>query len=61
MINKFAPQLEELYAKKDPDVTEDQREAEFLNSPYVTNVTVSMYGEEGTMKPWEVADLDIFH
>ena len=53
-----APYLEKI--DKEEDDQEKLRDAEFLSSPNVIDINISMSGEDGTIKPWNVADIDIF-
>jgi hypothetical protein len=57
-ISRVGPYLEGIDQEEDDQ--EKLRDAEFLSPPNVIDINISMSGEDGTMKPWDVAGLDVF-
>ncbi len=47
--------------KSPQDKLGDLWEKDFIESPHVLNINISISDEPGSILPWQVADLDIFN
>lgn len=60
-ISTRLKELGQLAEEMDEDEVEEARlEEEFINAPNTIDVNITISGEEGTIKPWNVAHLEVF-